>query len=102
MPLTIWKFPFNIDTEVEIEMPAGAKVLHVDAQRDVPCMWALVNPDARKETRRFAVRGTGHAIPHGGARTWAHLGSFLMLSESLVFHVFEISGVAQGVSEVVS
>ena len=97
MKRTIWKFPFAIDDEVEIEMPHGAEVLHVDVQNGQPCMWAIVNPDEPRETWRtykFSVFGTGHPLPDLEPDKpldrvhLHHVGTFQMRGGSLVFHIF--------------
>ena len=59
----IWKFPFYISDEIEIEMPEHSKILHVECQGGKPCIWAEVNPDNAVETRKFYIAGTGHNIP---------------------------------------
>ena len=59
-------------------------------QRETPCLWALVNPDAPMETRTFRVVGTGHDIPPDGADyLWYHVGTFQMHGGYFVGHLFE-------------
>ena len=60
--LTVHKFQFSIDDSVRIEMPMNAKVLHVECQDLIPCIWAHVNTANAKETRQFYVTGTGHPV----------------------------------------
>jgi hypothetical protein len=60
--LTIYKYPFEIQDYVELALPHGAELLHVDFQREVPCLWALVDPKAPLTRRRIRVAGTGHPI----------------------------------------
>jgi len=89
--LTIWKFPFTIHDNIVLDMPEGATVLSVavqgEAPSETPCMWALVNPLAAKERRRFLLRGTGHPIVYGQAARF--VGTFQMMRGELVFHLFE-------------
>lgn len=47
----IWKFPVRPDSA--IELPKGATILSVHVQHGQPCLWALVDPSAPKEWRRF-------------------------------------------------
>jgi hypothetical protein len=82
----IWKFPFEIDDSVEIEMPLGARVLYVDQQHGRPCLWAACESDQPLHRRRFYVRGTGHSL--GVAQYSGYVGSFQMLDGALVWHVF--------------
>jgi hypothetical protein len=86
MAKTIWKYDLEPDGSV-IEMPQGAKPLSVQMQGDGPCLWALVDPEAAKESRRFHVAGTGHPLPDN---LGDHLGTFQMNGGALVFHVFEL------------
>jgi hypothetical protein len=50
-------------------------------------MWALVNPEASKEKRRFELYGTGHDVPESDGLI--HVGTFQMQDGALVFHLFE-------------
>ena len=99
----VWKFPlpFNrgslLDGQgFEIEMPAGARLLHVAMQGSrfsdgKPCIWALVNDENRKVTRRFALRATGQScdgIPLGASH--AYVGTFFEFEDgSKVWHLFD-------------
>ena len=80
----IWKYV--IDPAAEIDMPWGAEILCIQAQNDVACMWALVDPTARTIKRKFSVYGTGQVIPEVPGK---YLGTFQLHGGSLVFHVFE-------------
>jgi hypothetical protein len=70
--LTVHKFQFGISDIVEIEMPKDAKILHVECQNFIPCIWAHVNTENEKELRHFRVIGTGHLVD-GHLK---HVGSF--------------------------
>ena len=84
---TIWKFPLTVvDDQIIIEMPKGAQVLSIQMQRDIPTIWALVNPQAPKEQRKFRLAGTGHLIKEAGE--FLYHGTFQMTG-NLVFHLFE-------------
>lgn len=83
----VWKFPLPLDDECPIEMPLGAKVLHVDTQAGAVCLWALVDVSAPKETRHFCIRGTGHPIGDEGDN---YHGS--TQQGPFVWHVFERKG----------
>ena len=83
---TIWKFPLVVSDVTGAPMPRGAKVLCVQAQHDVPCIWALVDPDAPVEPREFRIIGTGHPITD---ELGPYVGTFQLMGGGLVFHVFE-------------
>lgn len=81
---TVYKYPFYIEDEIVLEMPAGAKVIHVDTQDGQPCMWARVDTKSPLETRKFLLVGTGHPIE---GNPWRHVGTFQM--PPFVWHLFE-------------
>jgi len=86
----IWKFPLgpSLAERIEVEMPRGARLLDVQAQKDVPCIWALVDPAAEREKRVFWVAGTGHALPRDSGAL-AYCGTFQLRDGEFVFHLFE-------------
>jgi hypothetical protein len=85
--MMVYKYPLRIDDVTCVTMPHDAKVLAVQEQHGVPCIWALVTPDAPTTERRFRIAGTGHDI------TWqhnmTHRGTFQMRGGDQVFHLFE-------------
>jgi len=86
--MTVYKYELAVDDFVNILMPIGAEVLHVDVQRGQPCIWARVDPTAKPERRIFRVAVTGDPLdPAIGP----HIGSFQMHDGELVFHVFEVT-----------
>lgn len=82
---TIWKY--TLQPDITLEMPVGAEVLSVREQGDEICMWALVEPDAEKEERRFMGFGTGHDVPGGILKKF--IGTAHLHGGRMVFHVFE-------------
>ncbi len=84
---TIWKFPVTVIGDLfGVPMPAGAEVLSMQLQNDVPVMWALVDDQAPTVIRTFAMYGTGHPVHAGHGR---FIGTFQTLGGRLVFHLFE-------------
>ena len=83
---TIWKFPIG-PGEFTLRMPVVSTILHVATQHGDPFMWVLVNTTAPEKERRFVVHGTGHDVMVGSLK---HIGTFLVESDALVFHVFEV------------
>jgi hypothetical protein len=85
-------YKYTLDTPndyVEVPMPVGATILSVQVQYDVPCIWALVNPDNPMKIRRFRWAGTGHNIQEPPEKL-SYIGTFQMMKGSLIFHIFEI------------
>lgn len=81
---TIWKF--ILQPECEVEIPKGAQILSVREQDVDICLWALVDPAAEKQRRRFVGFGTGDDVPD---RPMTFLGT-VHLGGGMVFHVFEL------------
>ena len=69
-------------------MSAGAQVLCVQVQNATPCIWALVDIEAKKTLRTFATYGTGHQHESIPGR---YVGTYQLEGGALVFHVFDES-----------
>lgn len=86
MEKQVWKFLLGGAHEIcTVIMPCGAEILTAQLQGNDIVLWALVAPDAPKETRAFIVCYTGVSIPFASPRYIATFQSGI-----LVFHVFEI------------
>lgn len=83
---TIHKYQLPIVNRSVIEMPVGAQILSVQAQGDIPTIWALVDTKSPMEKRVFYMAGTGHIIPDG---EYKHLGTIQLLGGNLVYHIFQ-------------
>jgi len=81
----IFKYEFEIQDNIKIEMPVDAKILTVDMQGLKPCVWALVEDSAPKEIRFFKLFHTNDHAPVSSA---AYIGTFQMHWGALVFHLF--------------
>lgn len=82
---TIWKFPFTVAREFEIVMPQRARILTVQMQGALPCLWARVDPTTTKVIRYFRIFGTGHKLPDSLHADY--IGTFQ--DGSCVWHLFE-------------
>ncbi len=85
--ITIHKYEIIIRNELTIAMPAGARILSVQVQHDMPQVWAMVDSTAPHRRRQFSIRGTGH--PADGVTPALFIGTVQMAAGSLVFHVFD-------------
>lgn len=92
--LTVWKYPIPNPGPFELQLPAGARVVHVGAQAHGPgrqlCLWAEVHPDAPPLPRRFLCLETGAAIDEKLAVV--HCGTALLEGGRTVWHVYEVVG----------
>lgn len=86
MKKTIWKYKLPSTTSF-FEMPEGAEILTVQLQNGTPCIWAIVNPDAKLEERTFVFVTTGGHIPAGDNQKY--IGTFQLYDQQLVLHLFE-------------
>lgn len=59
---TIHKFPLAITDIQNIALPNQVKILCVQMQRGVPCLWVLLDPDEPYRMVAIIMRGTGHPI----------------------------------------
>jgi hypothetical protein len=88
---TVYKYLIVPNDIIELELPAGAKLLKVAEQRDRVHLWALVDTAAPPERRKFLLTGTGTIISVP-AEQLQHVDTWLMQEGRLVFHLFEIKG----------
>ena len=80
----IWKYQLEIAAEFRLQMPIGAKILCVQVQDEVPCLWAVVNKGVGIESRGFSWYGTGHEHT---TILREYIGTIQL--GLLVFHLFE-------------
>lgn len=87
---TVWKFPLNVTGEdvFHLEMPRMARILSLQTQGNIPCIWALVDPKQPLVRRWFRIAGTGHPIENTDSMTF--IGTFQIMQGQLVFHIFEL------------
>ena len=88
--LEVFKYQLRPDNYIDIQLPEGAQILPVQTQGDMPCLWALVNPENRRIKKRFRLAGTGHPIKEDRSELFYH-GTFQLHGGALIFHLFELS-----------
>ncbi len=81
----IWKYTLPVTSHPILPMQKGAKVLSVDVQHGEIQVWALVDPEAPKELRRFRVASTGNAVGEE-IESLRFIGTVQM--GDLVWHIF--------------
>lgn len=82
---TIYKYPIRPDL-LNLRLPVDAEILCVQTQHDQPYLWVLLDKEAPLIDRRIAVYGTGHTMNTDPRQ---YIGTFQLVNEALVFHVFE-------------
>jgi hypothetical protein len=83
--MVIWKYPLEGAVN-RIEMPKGARVIHVDIKRDSICLWAEVEPSLPKEEREFRVIYTGRPFNPYGLN---YIASVMDPDRVNIYHVYE-------------
>ena len=87
--LRIYKYPFEVQGELSIEMPKGASILTVQVQNGTPCIWAVVNDSQLVlEDRRFRLFSTGQHIDVNLTHM-RYIGTFQLVEGTFVGHLFE-------------
>ena len=85
---SIYKFPLRVEDIQMIDMPVGIKILTVQTQNEIPCIWGMIDKDQPRATGHwFRTFGTGHPIDKDFKGNY--IGTYQLNNESLVFHVFE-------------
>lgn len=89
----IWKYPLEITDDQVIRVPRNSKVLSVQVQYGILCMWILVDPTEPKDLERgdlknIRIYGTGHTISSFDIKDMNFMGTFQLLDGSFVGHVF--------------
>lgn len=79
----IYKYALDLTDRQTVNMPGAAKLLTVQMQNGVPCLWALVEPVEPDAPRMIQIFGTGHDASDAGT----YIATFQ--TGPLVFHVFE-------------
>lgn len=82
----VWKYTL-MGMVNAVEMPAGAELLTVGKQGEMPQLWALVDPNAPRVKRMVAVYGTGIEIDLVQTGPLKYVTTFF--TEPFVWHVFD-------------
>jgi len=84
----IFKYPLGIIGGIQqIEMPAGAQVLHFGRVAETTNLWVLVDMMKFTLPRRFIIYGTGHEFLEG-AGEHRYVGTITI--GAYVWHCFEV------------
>lgn len=83
--MKIYKYPLNVVEHQILLMPLEAKILHINVQNDVICIWALVNEKNKNEEVEIEIIGTGQTMDPLIIREY--IGTVFM--GGFVWHVFK-------------
>lgn len=87
---TIFKTKLDICDHQTIELPQGYKIIHVDMQQDIPCIWYECTPDNPTVKVEILCFGTGFMMPDPCTPDGAieHIGSVVTHDGFLVWHFY--------------
>lgn len=87
MPEVVHKYPLAcMSGRALVTMPRRRRVLSLQAQDNVPCVWAMIDPDSPLETVAFDCVPTGVPVPETAG---PYLGTVLLDGGVFVLHIFE-------------
>lgn len=94
----VLKYPLDIGRGqvTNLRIPAGAKVLSVQAQRGLVQLWAELDPEVEAEHRAFISVPTGDPDVPIDDR-YVHLGSVQTHDDQFMWHFYEVVAVAEAV-----
>lgn len=84
---TIYKQDLSLTDDQYIEVPVGAKLLHIDIQNQKPCIWYECESKNVLKKLRILCFGTGREIPY--TNNLRYIGTVLVASGNGVFHFYE-------------
>jgi hypothetical protein len=85
---TIYKYQLKVTDEQDLLMPKDAEILCIKEVNGEVCIYAYVDNQAIKESRRFLIYGTGHEIENDMWSKRKYIGTFVK-QNGFVGHLFE-------------
>lgn len=83
----IYKFPLQIADTSIVKMHRDAEILSLQVQNEIPCIWAIVNPENPLEDYIFDIFGTGQGAELKAGKH-RFVGTLQLNSGTCVVHVF--------------
>lgn len=80
---TIWKYRLPIVDEQTLSVPSSYRLLHVDNQKGLLCLWLEVDPSYEKIGIKIAIAGTGGPVP----KSAIYIGT--AVCDPFVWHVYQ-------------
>lgn len=88
MMKTIFKYQLKVTDAQLLFLPKGAEILTVQVQNNIPCLWALIDPnEIAKEQHYIETYGTGTPINIEAEKRY--IATYQLAGGMLVWHVFE-------------
>lgn len=83
--IAIYKYTFSGMSRDTLSMHSGAKILCLQMQNGVPCLWAQVDTSKYMENRDFKWYATGEPLPENPGE---YIGTVQI--QSFVYHLYEV------------
>jgi len=83
-----YPLPINDDLRFTLDLPRGWKILTLDVQQEIPCLWIKVYPALQTEAVEFFWVPTGRAVRD--EHNVYHRGSVQLREGYIVLHLFQV------------
>lgn len=84
----IYKYPLKTTGIQSIMMPKNANILTAQVQNDIPCLWAVVEPEKELEERHIITYGTGHPFTESNGKH-KYIATYQLAGGGFIGHIFE-------------
>jgi hypothetical protein len=91
---TIFKQTLDTVYEQTIELPEYSRILCINVQHGIPCIWYECNPNMPEEEVKIFCVGTGGELPERVGLEY--LGTVLMFGGDCVFHYYKERSTTHG------
>lgn len=93
--VSIWKMPIAIKDRFTLQLPLSAKILTVQSQNGIPCIWIsfpnVKDKEIQTEPKNFAILPTGtNLVSWGEYQQLKYIGTFMSVNDTFVGHLYEI------------
>ena len=83
----VYKYTLTQAYHQRISMPGNARIIHVDVQHDMPCVWAEVELEVSPRDVELYIVQTGMPLPNGEIK---YVGTFMLDGGYYVGHVYQL------------
>ena len=84
---TVYKYDIPITDYFSLDLPANSRILSVQVQRDIPCIWVEIDTEETQCRTDFRLVGTGHNLKEDNL---LYIGTFQLFNGMLVYHLYEV------------
>jgi hypothetical protein len=85
--ITIWKYKLEEEDLQTVVMPKEAKAISAQTQKEIPCIWALVDTEAPLVSRTVVIVPTGEPVTVD-LSNYDFVGTIQLSNGHYIQHVF--------------